>query len=44
MESTFGSLKNQTMTFDNFLGKFDIYKEELEQRERDLSQFLNKRS
>ena len=38
-----GSMKNQTMGYEAFIGKFDAYKDELEQRERDLAQFLNKR-
>ena len=42
MESTFGSLKYQSHFFESFLG--GRYKEELEQRERDLVRYLNKPS
>ena len=38
MESTFGSMKN----LDTCMGRLDVYKDELEARERDLAQFLNK--
>jgi len=33
MESTFGSMKN----LDTFMGRLDVYKDELEARERDLA-------
>ncbi|TNV81187.1 hypothetical protein FGO68_gene1278 [Halteria grandinella] len=42
MESTFGSIKNKTISFDAILAKFDPYKEEVEQKERDLARFLTK--
>ena len=38
MESTLGSMRGGTKRgFDAFLGKFDQYKEGLEQKERDLA-------
>ncbi len=40
MESTFGSLKNQSHFFDSF--RSGRYKDKLEQRERDVVRYLNK--
>ena len=43
MESTLGSMRGGTQRgFDAFLGRFDQYKEGLEQKERDLASYLNR--